>query len=135
MNEYLYRNRPPGIGCQPTGGNISEVWYPIQEKNTPIGPRTFFGKVVYDEPLTFDEINRYELFPVDRLEWAKYQIWEESRWDGEYLPYRIGQYQKLMAKLPQSDLAELEEDEPITFAILTIFSENNEDAAAFAASL
>ena len=33
------------------------------------------------------------------------------------------------------DLAELEEDEPIMFAILTIFSEHNVDASSFVTSL
>jgi hypothetical protein len=134
MNEYLYINRPPGIGCQPPGGNVSATWYPMQDQDTPIGRRSFFGKVKYDEPLPLKEIDRYELLPVDRLEWAKLQIWQCVKWD-EYFSETLESYRKVQDRQTLLDLSHLQSDEPIIFAILTIFAEYEENVVTFTRSL
>ena len=76
MTAYLYRNRPPGIGCQPDGFNLDtrETWCPAKE----IDGRHFWGRVEYSLPLAFGEMHRYELLPEDELELAEYIFWLEG---------------------------------------------------------
>ena len=76
MTRYPYRNRPPSIGCQPDGfiPDTREAWLPARE----IEGRYFLGCVEYLNPLSFDDIHRYELWPTDKVEWAEYIFWLES---------------------------------------------------------
>jgi len=38
----------------------------------------FLGKAVYLQPLTFEQIWQYELWPEDPREWAEYTFWREG---------------------------------------------------------
>ena len=69
MFEYYYRNRPPGIGCQPDGfdPDARETWFPRKEVNGV----PYFGKVSYPEPLSCEDLYRYKLRPVDLVEYAE----------------------------------------------------------------
>lgn len=85
---YYYRNQPPGLYVQPDGFDpeTRESWYPGKVVKTLMGgDRRFMGKVEYQEPLPPEGIREFELWPVDHLEWCKYQAWldfreQESLW-------------------------------------------------------
>lgn len=80
MASYLFRNRPPGIGCQPDGWVNRETWMPAKE----IQDRFFLGQVEYAEPLPFEQVKRYELWPESELERAEYVFWLEDE-DADWL--------------------------------------------------
>jgi len=77
-HEYYYRNRPPGIGCQPDGfdPDTREWWRPRKDVNG----ISYHGKVSYSEPLSPWDIYRFELRPVDLVEYAEYIFWREIFW-------------------------------------------------------
>jgi len=74
MATYFYRNRPPSIGCQPDGWTGREEWLPAHE----IDGRHFLGQVEYADPLPFEQVQRYELWPESELERAEYTFWREG---------------------------------------------------------
>lgn len=73
---YLYRNRPPGIGCQPDGFNpdTRKTWLPAKQ----IDGRNVFGRVEYPEPLAPEQVNRYDLLPENEVELAEMVFWLEG---------------------------------------------------------
>lgn len=89
MYKYYYINRPFDIGCQPDGYNMipdtkhpeilvpdKEDYYPAKEYTLPSGySGSFYGWINYSEPLTFNEIWKYDLMPEDSVTWAHYQFW------------------------------------------------------------
>ena len=77
MYEYYYRNRPPGIGCQPDGFDpeLTQCWRPRREVNGV----PYHGVVVYVEPLLPKQIWQYELRPADLVECAEYVFWEDEK--------------------------------------------------------
>ena len=72
---YYYRNRPPGIGCQPSGfdPDTRECWHPRRG----VRGLLYHGQVSYSEPLKFEQVWRYELVPADPVENAEYAFWQE----------------------------------------------------------
>ena len=76
---YYYRNRPPGIGCQPDGFDLytREYWCPRKE----IDGVPYHGVVSYPTPLTPEQIWQYELRPADLVEYAEFIFWEDGRAD------------------------------------------------------
>lgn len=76
MHEYYYRNRPPGIGCQPDGFDpgTRESWVPRKDVNG----IPYHGKVSYPEPLDHEDLYRYELRPVNLVEYAEYVFWQHG---------------------------------------------------------
>ncbi len=84
MAEYLYRTRPPGLGCQPNGWIEREAWHPSREHEAGSEEQYFWGHVTYAGPLTFPEIDRYELWPVSLTERAQYAFWGKGD-DAEWL--------------------------------------------------
>ena len=85
MYEYYYLSRPPGIGCQPPGfdPDTRETWVPRRETSGSY----YWGKVSYPEGLSHEEICRYNLRPVDQVEYAHHVFWEKDAesWEDEYL--------------------------------------------------
>ena len=86
---YLYRNRPPSIGCQPDGyiPEETQAWMPARRHpdviTADVPPRHlagfyFLGRVVYPDPLTPEQVWQYELHPEDPIEWAEYVFWREG---------------------------------------------------------
>ena len=75
--KYLYRSRPPSIGCQPEGFTNRETWLPGRQHPSGDG-RYFLGLVGYPQPLPFEEVYRYELWPVDEVERAEMTFWLEG---------------------------------------------------------
>lgn len=101
MTAYLYRCRPPGIGCQPDGldWEHTTTWMPARVHPNP--PRHlvgmhFLGRAVYPAPLEFDQIWHYDLVPEDPREWAEYIFWrEEAPWLREdYVSQTVEDLQK-----------------------------------------
>jgi hypothetical protein len=80
--KYYYRNRPPGIGCQPDGFAEREQWLPAQD--CPAGGGHCFGWVEYPARLSLDRVYRYDLVADDLLERAVYLFWrhfdDEANW-------------------------------------------------------
>lgn len=74
--KYFYRNRPPGIGCQPEGFTETQAWVPMQHPDQ--FPRGAFGYVIYSTPLPVNQVWRYDLFPADPLEKALYMAWQDE---------------------------------------------------------
>lgn len=77
--QYLFKSRPPGIGCQPDGfvPDTMEAWYPAKSHES-CPTRRFFGSVEYEEPLPFERIDHYSLYPVNLLERAEMVFWREG---------------------------------------------------------
>jgi len=76
MPTYYYRNRPPGIGCQPDGFTRREDYYgAAQGRNT-----RYHGEVEYPEALTHEQVYKYELVPADTLEAALFDLREKGDW-------------------------------------------------------
>jgi len=73
---YYYRNRPPGIGCQPDGfdPDTREYWRPRRE----VAGVPYHGKVSYPRLLRFERVWQYELVPADPVERAEYIFWQEQ---------------------------------------------------------
>lgn len=76
MHKYYYRNRPPGIGCQPDGfdPDTREAWRPRKDVNG----IPYHGEVSYPEPLSPEDLYRYELRPADLVECAEYIFWQHE---------------------------------------------------------
>lgn len=83
-HEYLYQNRPPGIGCQPEGSIDREAWLPARHHESGGPARHFLGGVTYARKLDYSEIRRYELWPVDELERAEMVFLREGE-DADWL--------------------------------------------------
>jgi len=79
MFTYYYRNRPPGISCQPDGfdPDTREYWQPRRKVNE----IPYHGAVSYPQPLTPKQIWQYELRPADLVEYAEFIFWEDGRAD------------------------------------------------------
>lgn len=88
MNRYFYTLRPPGIGCQPDGFTARQAEVPRRTSVTPsleLAGRLVakgveinnFGWVEYTEPLTLDQMFRFDLLPCDTLKLLEYRAWEE----------------------------------------------------------
>ena len=75
MFTYYYRNRPPGIGCQPGGfdPDTRESWIPMRQ----VDGIPYLGQVSYPEPLAPEQVWQYELRPADLVEYAEYVFWLE----------------------------------------------------------
>jgi len=74
MYEYYYRSRPPGFACQPGGFDTQsrEYWCPRKYVNG----IPYHGKVSYPEPLSHHDLYRYELRPVNLVEYAEHVFWQ-----------------------------------------------------------
>jgi len=107
MANYLFRNRPPGIGCQPDGWVNRETWMPAKE----IQERFFLGQVEYAEPLPFEQVKRYELWPESELERAEMIFWLEGEDAGwlrtDYLSQPLDRLEKYAARYDQKAQAAL----------------------------
>lgn len=74
-HKYFFLNRPPGIGCQPSGFSELVTWFP---KEFPEDfPRGAFGFALYPNPLPLKDIWAKELFPADPLQRMVYIAWED----------------------------------------------------------
>lgn len=75
--KYFYLNRPPGIGCQPSGYSERETWYPKQFRDE--FPRGAWGWVTYPERLKLYDAWAKDLFPADPVEQLCYRAWQDDR--------------------------------------------------------
>ena len=77
MYEYYYRLRPPGTSCQPDGfdPDTRESW----RRTKYVNGVPYHGKVSYLEPLSHEDLYRYELRPVDLAEYAEYVFWQRRQ--------------------------------------------------------
>lgn len=79
MAKYLYRSRPPGIGCQASGWVEREAWSPPRAHPAGSAGQHFWGLVEYPEPLPRREVVRWELWPVDAKERAE-MVFDGDEW-------------------------------------------------------
>ncbi len=99
MAEYLYRNRPPWIGTQPDGYDKYTAWRPSQEHESGRKGQYFHGIVTYPEPLTLEQIERYELWSVNVRERAELAFYREDDWLREnYLSQPVNELKKYAAR-------------------------------------
>lgn len=77
MFKYYFLNRPPDIGTYPIRPGLIEtvVWWPRQL--IPGTQRYAHGCVTYEQPLTWDDVWRYDLFPEQHLA-DEYFDWREE---------------------------------------------------------
>ena len=115
--KYFYRNRPPGIGCQPDGWSAREGGLPKDYWKDSAGETVYaFGWVEYSEPLTFEQAWLKDLLPDEHVERANYSIWAYMDRDEKEAAWITESYQTLSTE-------ELEKEAPRDFmarAILTI---------------
>ena len=66
MGSYYYHLtlRPPSIGTHPQGGEIVLV----NDRRIEIDGVENWGAVCYDRPLTFEELERFDMVPADECE-------------------------------------------------------------------
>ena len=76
MPKYYFLNRPPSIGTHPNGAVATEVWMPRQD--IPGTERPAFGWAEYPDPLQFEQVWQYELFPDDEAEQDLYWEWRDE---------------------------------------------------------
>ena len=77
-SRYFYRNRPPGIGCQPDGWEEREAWSPVRavpEIASDLKHHHFHGWVEYQRALTPYICWKYELLPADPVERAVFMFY------------------------------------------------------------
>jgi hypothetical protein len=74
---YYFLNRPPAIGTHPAGEVARECWLP--RRDIPGTERPAYGWVDYPEPLDFEQVWRYELFPADPAEVDAYWDWRDEQ--------------------------------------------------------
>ena len=65
---YYTTQRPPAPGAQPKRGLLKFFVYENRLYVEAIG-RFAWGSVVYDRPLTAEEIDDYELVPMPKKQW------------------------------------------------------------------
>ena len=105
-HEYLFLNRPPSIATHPDGATETEAWTPRRKYTHPVfGEQEYLGIVTYATPLDPEQLWKYELLPVDPVEWAEYEWWEEN-----YSDLPDGQLQKRYQSFSRTDLEALAED-------------------------
>ena len=75
-HKYFYLYRPPSYGCQPSGWINQEGGLPQKMYKTQWGELRSFGWVEYTEPLTVEQVWKWEFIPDDQTEYAKYVFWE-----------------------------------------------------------
>jgi hypothetical protein len=123
-HKYFYRNRPPGIGCQPDGFTAQEGGLPKDYWPASDGEMIHaFGWVEYPEPLTFYQSWRTDLIADDPVERANCAIWAYMNRDEKEAAWITQSYQELSTD-------ELEEEAPRDFmarAILTIRKAEKEE--------
>lgn len=73
--KYFYLYRPPCYGCQPNGFIAQDGGLPKREWQSSHGPVYSFGWVEYPQPLTIEQVWKWELEPDDPPEWARYMFW------------------------------------------------------------
>lgn len=83
--KYYLRNRPPCIGTHPAGAISQQVWWPAQQVGSDQDSLWYdvLGWVEYDEPLTLDQMWKYELWPHDKTEQCAYWWFSTSNRDRE----------------------------------------------------
>ena len=75
-HRYYFLNRPPSIGTHPAG-EVGRKCFQYRE-DIPGIERLAHGWVEYPEALGFDMVWRYELYPADEEELARYNAWRET---------------------------------------------------------
>lgn len=104
--QYYLLSKPPGPGCQPPDFLEKESWLP---RRFPVEfARGAFGIVTYPDPLAFDQIDTYDLFPLDLLEQVIYVVWIEAGEDESITHFILDSYWclsdgELAAKVAQED--------------------------------
>ena len=80
MYEYYYRNRPPGISCQPDGFDAEsrQAWIPRRK----IDGILYHGTVSYPEPMSYYQMWHYDLRAVDPVEYAEFIFWVDAHQSG-----------------------------------------------------
>ena len=73
---YYFLNRPPGLFCQPDGSIRREAFIPKREYAP--GERAVWGFTDYSQPLTSEQIWKYELWPADEGELFAYLNWRDE---------------------------------------------------------
>jgi len=107
MPEYLYRKRPPGIGCQPDGWIEREAWHPPREHPSGNEGQHFWGIIEYPEKLPISEIIRWDFWPVDATERAE-MVFRDDDWLREnYLSQPVDKLREYAAKGDQKAAAAL----------------------------
>lgn len=76
MPKYYAINRPPFPGCYPAAAAESVVY--SQQVQIPASERWAHGYVVSAEPLPFEEIWRFDLYPADEAEVEAYFDWRDE---------------------------------------------------------
>lgn len=73
---YYLISRPPFIGTHPAGNIAVESWDTRQD--IPGTLRPAWGWVEYDQPLDFENVWNYELYPGDEKEADAYYDWRNE---------------------------------------------------------
>lgn len=81
---YFYLNRPPAYAHQPDGYTAQEGGLPARRWETTEGhPVYAFGWVEYEQPLTSQQVWKWDFRPDDATEDAHYYFWHEAERDEE----------------------------------------------------
>lgn len=106
-NTYYYRNsRGPGYGHQPDGFNPDTRQSGRAKRETPLGPRSFYGSVEYPKPLAMEQIYKFELWAANPIQWAKYFAWDYFRKSVNNSLYLFKRYTEALADPKQAHLIE-----------------------------
>jgi len=81
-HRYYFLNRPPGIATHPKGETRRQVWFPSRPMPGQVDRRVL-GWVEYPEPLTHEQIWKWELAPADMGEQAEHVFWLDGRYDDD----------------------------------------------------
>lgn len=93
---YYLINRPPAIATHPGGETGREVWAPTRKPAAPLplhgDARYYHGWVEYPEALDLDQVYKWELWPGDPAEAARYTFYLEADRDLEAMEDMILDY-------------------------------------------
>lgn len=73
---YYFINRPPSIGTHPQGETGRKAF--AYRETIPGTERLSHGWVEYPQPLDFEQVWRYELYPADEAEADRYYDWRNE---------------------------------------------------------
>lgn len=77
LHRYYFINRPPFVGTHPAGAVAQQAWDPVMFAPDVEG-RKFHGYADYAQPIGFEQIWKYELYPQNLTELMFYNAWREE---------------------------------------------------------